>query len=912
MTDYLHDAFISYSRKDQPFARMLERELENYRPPGGLGLPANRPDIFLDVEDFTGSAYFESVEKHLSASKKLIVLCSPHARRSEFVNDEIRRFVQSRGGAAKDFIPIMIGGLPNNEAETGGQEGQKAFPEELSKAVEMPLAADYRRFNVEKDKVHKGAFSGDWYKILADLYEVSRSAIEQRERKRAARARLISVSIAVAVFILLSVALVYALIQRSTAVEQRDKAEVALTRSLVNSSQGQLSTNKVVNDLASVLSALKASRQLAGLPMSPQGLRSEVWGALHQSVYGIRERNRIQLDARIHSAALSTDGSRVAALSEDGRIRLWDRDGKPTTEFQGPAGKMHLGGAGFTSDLGRLVTLQSALSPEGYILSDQNRVIVWDLQARRQIAEIGPLDASIWDVAMHPFGKFIATAGDDGLRVWDQQGQVHAEYGPFPERAVSVDFSPDGSKLAWGSDAGVRVLDLTNPGPVVSVIARRDSSQHASTEVYVDFLPDSKMVAVAGQLWDLTPQMRGQVKGTVFSPDGTLVGASSNQGYPQVFDRNGNLLAELRGHSEGAFVQAIHSDKLILTAGGDRTIRLWDISPHYTAEFKPWRTTFSMAMSDAAKVLATEETSYEPSGEPMPIIGRDNAVTLWDSHGSKLGEFPRKSGSRSSRIFLSPNAAHLVVAGPGGDVHLWDTQSRAKRTIQANDTEVIAVAFTSPEPQLVMKKGGSILLKDWVGTVKEFTLTDSPVSVMLDTAGTHLIAASQKGVAVWDLDGKRISSFEKTLNEDTVVLPGSGIERVAVSSNGRAIVLDAQGKVVADFGQAAAQALSPDGRLLATSGGYYAVATLWEVDTRQPVARLQGNGDFEMRFSNDGKFISVVGNDVPARLWRIESLEELVSKACQQVAGYLRNSTALTDEERSLCRPSAVAAAPAK
>src|SRR5258708_36225657 len=88
---YFHDAFISYSRKDMPFAELLERTLRRYIPPKGLTVPKRRLNIFRDEEDFTGTEYYQAVGRHLQGSRKLIVICSPNARASEFVNDEIQR-----------------------------------------------------------------------------------------------------------------------------------------------------------------------------------------------------------------------------------------------------------------------------------------------------------------------------------------------------------------------------------------------------------------------------------------------------------------------------------------------------------------------------------------------------------------------------------------------------------------------------------------------------------------------------------------------------------------------------------------------------------------------------------------------------------------------------------------------------
>jgi hypothetical protein len=94
---YINYAFISYSRKDIEFARKLEKALEDYKPPKDLNVPQRNLVIFRDESDFTGVQYEESIEKHLKTSKKMIVICSPDARKSKYVDDEIRRFAEARG-----------------------------------------------------------------------------------------------------------------------------------------------------------------------------------------------------------------------------------------------------------------------------------------------------------------------------------------------------------------------------------------------------------------------------------------------------------------------------------------------------------------------------------------------------------------------------------------------------------------------------------------------------------------------------------------------------------------------------------------------------------------------------------------------------------------------------------------------
>src|SRR5438105_6849548 len=102
----LHDAFISYSRRNSDFARRLEKALENYTPPADLPVPQRHPEIFRDEADFTGAEYFQALAAHLAESAKLILLCSPAARASSYVDDEIRRFVGVHG--AQNIVPVLV------------------------------------------------------------------------------------------------------------------------------------------------------------------------------------------------------------------------------------------------------------------------------------------------------------------------------------------------------------------------------------------------------------------------------------------------------------------------------------------------------------------------------------------------------------------------------------------------------------------------------------------------------------------------------------------------------------------------------------------------------------------------------------------------------------------------------------
>lgn len=216
------DAFISYSRRDIAFASRLEAALKAYRPPRDLAVAQRHLAVFRDESDIEAGDYDEVIGRHLAQSRRLIVLCSPAARASPYVDDEIARYVRLHGAQA--VVPVLVDGLANNEAGPD-QRDRMAFPPALVAAMQMPLAVSWRGFDPRRDKVDRGAFAGPWYQLLAHLYGVSRAEIEQRDQRRQQRRRRIAWGLTGAVVTALSAALVLTVLARNEAVRQRDLAE---------------------------------------------------------------------------------------------------------------------------------------------------------------------------------------------------------------------------------------------------------------------------------------------------------------------------------------------------------------------------------------------------------------------------------------------------------------------------------------------------------------------------------------------------------------------------------------------------------------------------------------------------------------------------------------------------------------
>lgn len=161
-------AFISYAHKDEGQATKLHRLLERYRPPRELKEKRHllRP-IFRDKDELTAShSLTDKIRNAVERSRKLIVLCSPAAKASKWVNAEIHLFREHHGEDA--ILCALIEGTP-----------ETAFPLALTEGGREPLAADL---------TGKGeAFRHGTLQLAASMMDVGLDDLVRREVKRRRR-----------------------------------------------------------------------------------------------------------------------------------------------------------------------------------------------------------------------------------------------------------------------------------------------------------------------------------------------------------------------------------------------------------------------------------------------------------------------------------------------------------------------------------------------------------------------------------------------------------------------------------------------------------------------------------------------------------------------------------------------------
>jgi len=110
-------AFISYSRKDKNVANWLHKRLETYTYPANLVRAENQPKdekyirpIFIDTKDLQSEhrPFEVGIQQALQSSKFLILICSRNSAESTYVNQEVRYFLESKGGNYDLVVPVFI------------------------------------------------------------------------------------------------------------------------------------------------------------------------------------------------------------------------------------------------------------------------------------------------------------------------------------------------------------------------------------------------------------------------------------------------------------------------------------------------------------------------------------------------------------------------------------------------------------------------------------------------------------------------------------------------------------------------------------------------------------------------------------------------------------------------------------
>jgi tetratricopeptide (TPR) repeat protein len=220
---FKYSAFLSYSHRDERWARWLQRSIESYRVPAHLaGTTRRLAPVFRDRSDLPSATDLGAqIREALRDAASLVVICSPSARESRWVNEEIR-FFRQLGRPGRIFC-LIVEGEPN-AGDLPGRESMECFAPALRDAEGgdgtgagprlEPIAADVRPGGDGRRNAR--------LKIIAGLLGVGFDALNRRDQRRRNRRMAAVTAFALVLTAVMTALAIEARIARAAA-EQRQK-----------------------------------------------------------------------------------------------------------------------------------------------------------------------------------------------------------------------------------------------------------------------------------------------------------------------------------------------------------------------------------------------------------------------------------------------------------------------------------------------------------------------------------------------------------------------------------------------------------------------------------------------------------------------------------------------------------------
>ncbi len=493
-------------------------------------------------------------------------------------------------------------------------------------------------------------------------------------------------------------------------------------------------------------------------------------------------------------------------------------------------------------------------------------------------------------------GKIAIGKRDGSLALWDthtgeklstlrEKGKEVDIPNKFTEtnRAITLEFSPDGTRIASGNlDTTIHIWDTTT-GEELRILqeAVEGSNMWSISEVDGKEIVNNPM---KNEGYDRPSAL-------AFSPDASLIACGSEDSTVKLWHTiTGELIATFTGHLSDVYRVTFSPDGNILASGGsDGTVRFWDVK---TMEALPTRITGHMWIMMA---------SFLGDGSKLTSVFFNGIITNWDLRSSEKTTLITKATFEEPLYWeayrdfvLSPDGSNLANYGIQSDPSEPNYRERVLRLTDVNTGHEVSTfpnigaEVFSPDGKIAACSGGNTirLLNTDTGETHSIITSDHDedsnerkpliASLVFSPDGKKIVSGTMGGhLQIWRVEtGERLSAFfEETPPKGNTYQ--EAIRSLAYSSDGTLLAVGST-KRLRLIGSAKQTRLkeivygpeeynetfvfSPDATILIVGIGGGRIE-LWDVATGDKLTSLDGHtvsvGD--LKFSPDNKTLMSVG-----------------------------------------------------
>jgi WD40 repeat protein len=375
-------------------------------------------------------------------------------------------------------------------------------------------------------------------------------------------------------------------------------------------------------------------------------------------------------------------GDVLVSTSDDDTTRLWDVvRGRQLLAAPGFA-------MGFRGDGGQLaLRLGDQVRVWEVILTGACRTLVHGPGSPSQLTQDygGP-----WDMAYHPRGHLLASAGDDGVHLWDPATGKERSHLPVSP-AETVLFHPNGTRLISYGEGGLRCWTLRSDpgapddglplGPPRLLEGPTNPYRHrraccwcpGERSLAVVANEDERLVVVQPFEGPGEPVAfkgrRAECNSVAESPDGRWLAAGvwSDDGIKVWELATGKWVKDLPGSRQHRTRTTVlfSPDGKWLVAGGQVEYRFWRVGS--------WETGLVIPRSHLENRYG--RMAFTRDGKVLAIAWLRDLVRLVDvSNGKELATLTSPDPKPITKICFSPDEKQLAVATDNYVIHLWDLQ----------------------------------------------------------------------------------------------------------------------------------------------------------------------------------------------------------------------------------------------